>query len=732
MLRILHGDVMGVLKEMPSDSVHCCVTSPPYWGLRDYGVDGQIGLESSVQEHMNVLVEVFREVRRVLRPDGTCWLNYGDAYAGSATGMTRPPEPGFSSRKAGENGRSKTGEENQHRRPDNHGLKPKDLLLLPARLALALQDDGWWVRSEVIWCLSGGTRLYARTQKGEAPHYLKDLVRLDPSTVHLWNGERWTQVLGWSETPRPDVAFEIVLRSGETIGCTAGHQWPTKRGLVRTEDLVVGDILGSCTLPEPEAVANPTHLPDSLGWLVGLYIAEGSMSGDTIQIAGHIREDARFLRLRDVARAYGATYRLHQTSDHGCTVNLNGPVLAGILSAYVAGRTARDKHLHPRCWVRGNNFLREVLQGYLDGDGHFDQKNDRWMVRLCRNDGLVADLRSICARLGVSIRIKRVKHSMGGRLFPGYRGQIRLSPAAGVNSKSDFEVISIRAGRGRKFWDVGVADSPHLFALASGVLTHNSKPNPMPESCRDRPTSAHEKVFLLAKSARYFYDVEAVRTPGPAYGGQRGTFSRSAGKVTQNIVPGHRAAQHRPGREDRVSAGSNLRNVWTIPTQPYPESHFATYPERLVEPCVKSGTSEKGCCPRCGSPWKRVVAKGDPDLEHQKACGGDQNGEYSGKATKDYASARAEDPSAVKARILAGMVQKTTVGWNPTCSCPEHEPVPCTVLDPFCGSGTTGLVALREGRRFIGIELNGDYIPMAYRRIFKGLAKAGIDPLNYI
>jgi hypothetical protein len=75
---------------------------------------------------------------------------------------------------------------------------------------------------------------------------------------------------------------------------------------------------------------------------------------------------------------------------------------------------------------------------------------------------------------------------------------------------------------------------------------------------------------------------------------------------------------------------------------------------------------------------------------------------------------------------------RTTVGWNPTCSCPEHEPVPCTVLDPFCGSGTTGLVALREGRRFIGIELNGDYIPMAYRRIFKGLAKAGIDPLNYI
>lgn len=139
------GDALAVLQTMPATSVHCCVTSPPYFALRDYGVEGQIGLESSLDEFLHRLVEVFREVRRVLRDDGTLWLNIGDSFAGGGRGGggSFMRERGDSSwrMQASVNGWSKPPE----------GLKPKDLMMVPARLALALQADGWWLRSEIVW-----------------------------------------------------------------------------------------------------------------------------------------------------------------------------------------------------------------------------------------------------------------------------------------------------------------------------------------------------------------------------------------------------------------------------------------------------------------------------------------------------------------------------------------------------------------------------------------------------
>jgi DNA modification methylase len=144
---ILNGDVIACLRSLPDACVQCVVTSPPYWGLRDYGVEGQIGLEPTPEEHVEKMVEVFREVKRVLRDDGTLWLNYGDCYAGSTTGADRPPEPGHTHE---DSGRVKTGQENKHRRPDA-GLKPKDLVGMPWRIAFALQADGWYLRSDIIW-----------------------------------------------------------------------------------------------------------------------------------------------------------------------------------------------------------------------------------------------------------------------------------------------------------------------------------------------------------------------------------------------------------------------------------------------------------------------------------------------------------------------------------------------------------------------------------------------------
>jgi len=136
------GDAKDTLASLPAESVQTCVTSPPYWGLRDYGEDGQLGLEETPEEYVQKLVEVFREVRRVLREDGTVWLNIGDSYANS-TGSG--PQGSTGDRAT----RTYTASEATPKMGQN--LKEKDLTMIPSRVAMALQEDGWWVRSRIVW-----------------------------------------------------------------------------------------------------------------------------------------------------------------------------------------------------------------------------------------------------------------------------------------------------------------------------------------------------------------------------------------------------------------------------------------------------------------------------------------------------------------------------------------------------------------------------------------------------
>jgi DNA modification methylase len=140
---ILQGDVLTVLRTLPSDHFGCIITSPPYWGLRDYGADGQIGLEPTIGEHLAKMVEVMEECRRVLHPAGTCWVNYGDCYATTPNG-----------RSADATKAAATDDRTYRDKPFSTiggVLKPKDLCMLPARLAIAMQEAGWWVRSDITW-----------------------------------------------------------------------------------------------------------------------------------------------------------------------------------------------------------------------------------------------------------------------------------------------------------------------------------------------------------------------------------------------------------------------------------------------------------------------------------------------------------------------------------------------------------------------------------------------------
>ena len=506
-VRIMVGDVLDKLAELPDESVHCVITSPPYWGLRDYGnadweggdvdcdhkrsqgdisssnvahnhntnhaqepwpnsICGRcgatkqekgIGLEPTFDEHVETLVRVFREVWRVLRKDGTLWLNYGDAYCGGGRG-------GGGQKQDSNVGSVKVPS------PIPSGLKPKDLMMMPARVAIALQQP-----------------------------FLK------------------------------------------CCGC------------------------------------------------------------------GHVAHEMKW------------------------------------------GRFPDGRMICPVC---------------IESKGTTIERNGWWVRK--------------------------------------------------------------------------------------GIIWHKS--NTMPESATDRPTSAHEFLFQMSKSARYYYDRVAVRTesqpdsdarldraikgyapPRPGIFDEKPQMARPNKRKSipsswatadgyQNQDPRYpkrdKKSGHGPQHEgfnDRWNsspqqAGANLRDVWKFPTSSFADAHFATFPPALVETPIKAGTSEKGCCSVCGAPWVRTIEKSD--APHDPASNDSK--------FKDEPKAKAQRLN-ILSKTCRDRGEKyissvTTTGWEPTC---EHdgEPVPCTVLDPFGGSGTAGLVADRLNRDAILIELNPEYAEMARKRI---------------
>jgi len=254
-------------------------------------------------------------------------------------------------------------------------------------------------------------------------------------------------------------------------------------------------------------------------------------------------------------------------------------------------------------------------------------------------------------------------------------------------------------------WALAFALRADGWWLRSDIIWN--KPNPMPESVTDRPTKAHEYMFLLTKSAKYFYDADAVKEPQVTRLDDKAhhAFGTPGGKVDQ--TPG-KTRKESGKKWDNKGNGRNKRTVWTIPTKPFSGAHFAVFPPDLIEPCILAGTSEKGCCVECGSPWERVVEKSGITYDGTRS----DKSVYTGVAyTNPQSNVRGP------ARNLCGSESKT-IDWQPTCKCYGHhlkplhlDPVkPCTVLDPFFGSGTTAIVAHKHGRKFIGIELSKPYL----------------------
>jgi DNA modification methylase len=593
-VRILTGDCRQRLAELPADSVQCVVTSPPYFGLRDYGtaqwdggdvecdhrigrvmgnankgavrdvldgdrtqckcgavrIDSQIGLEPTLAAYISTLVDVFREVRRVLRPDGTCWLNLGDSYATTPTG-SYGSKSGLNGAQTSEKYKQTIRE--QYTKRTNtvvDGLKPKDLMMVPARVAIALQEP--WER-HVIDTIADRA-------------WMAGLV--DGEGCFTVQAVRVKGCINESHSVRLQVRMADVEAVERIVAITGFNQ-------------VTYD-----------------QLPPS-------YALNGQRAAQQWKISGD--------RMADIA---ADLYPYLTVKRKQCLVAWN------------------LQHLRDG---------QDVGKGKPVGEANMEKR--------------------------------RALHEVMRRL----------------NAREHVDIPS---------WckEPTVETEPGWYVRSSIIW---AKKNCMPESVTDRPTSSHEHIFLLTKQSRYYYDAEAVResaySPPSAF--------RNGTKYVDHVADmdsNHSEARGRVIKGEFDASGRNQRNVWHLATEPFPEAHFATFPSEIPRRCIKAGTSEKGACAACGAPWVRVV---EPQGEYAEAL--KQPSWASGRL------ARGNDKPAGYPRIAK---DTTTTGWQPQCSC-DAGVVPCVVLDPFLGSGTTLLVADQLGRDGIGVELSPEYARMAEKRI---------------
>lgn len=256
---------------------------------------------------------------------------------------------------------------------------------------------------------------------------------------------------------------------------------------------------------------------------------------------------------------------------------------------------------------------------------------------------------------------------------------------------------------------LGIALQEDGWWVRSDVIW--SKPNPMPESIEDRPTQAHEHLFMLTKARRYFYDHVPIRERSPEREQRRAAGSSPVRLPTPRDVEklnnGHNRTGY-AGQRGEVphGTGRNRRNVWEIATVPFADAHFATFPTKLVEPCVLAGSAPK-VCGICGAPRRRLT-------ERAVVSG-------SRRHSPEVPNVSGENGrNGVDSSTFGEYQEVRTVGWEPTCV-HDDDAGRAVVLDPFAGSGTVGVVCAWFGRDFIGIELNPEYAEMARRRIeFEG------------
>ena len=567
---------------------------------------GQLGLEPTPDLYVQHIIAVFREVRRVLRDDGTLWLNMGDCYAGAKVGNTLPE--GFQGERVGRPNRVNT---RSFSKQVPAGLKTKDLIGMPWRVAFALQADGWWLRSDIIWA---------------------------------------------KPNPMPESVTDRPTRSHEYIFLlTRKARYFYDADAVR----------------EDHAESSEARLAQKSFWT--------QKGGDKDYSRGTNPNRSARQALENLARR-GLTGRNKRTVWEITTQPF--PSFATAEADYVDGN-GRAYIASPDCLMHGHLAGRRLRRRARHGVQPSHRKN--------HSQG--TDDRPV-SELGGALSSKSSMPS-------GTNGEESIPPRTPENRSASRMPFQSQM----HFGDVPISDG----GMNRRTNRNEDQAKPPPGnldsvSRADSPTAKlHSKEIRRTPSATGEDDKHGAETR--FHTGDRLPFDDQSGEDDSD----NREKSQTPG--SRLDIGIDpLEEICLCSLSTY--SHFATFPEKLVEPCIKAGTPEKGACSVCGSPWERVVeAKPNPS----KADFDPDSREWANTHQ------RTSNPQSSKSlhRNPGGVYREsTTTGFRPTC---DHnaEVEPATVLDPFCGSGTAGVVAIGLGRRFLGIDIKAEYLAMAERRLQK-------------
>jgi hypothetical protein len=611
---------------------------------------GTFGLEPTPELYLEHSVLIFREVKRVLRKDGTLWLNLGDSYASHPSGD-------FGSG-------SHPGDGGAYRALKPYstivgGLKPGDLCGIPWRVALALQADGWFLRRDNIWFKNNPM----------------------PESVRGWT---------WEQHRVRRSVHEKMCKL-QTTECNDENRATDLRDVPRRED-------GGSEIKIPSKLEGNSDRP-----------CEGksaSSEGATPSLQSFSKGQGKAKNLHPVGEGEVNSPQNLQT----IPTDREGKGVSSTAGSQASTRSAANR--------KAEGISSSILE---DTQGTDDGSETRGATQGMDELRESPDYKSMATH-------------------PKFKQEeVLLVPKKNEegNNRSCNPIIEGRTTRGEQrgpsvpilqLDKTGQDADPLVNCPGCDKCTHNG--GLILRKGNWRCTTAHEYVFQFSKSDSYFCDGEAGR--------ERSTYvpRRSVTAVSRKGT-GRRDTDRQVGDLGRTG-NRNRRSVWQIPTAPYRDAHFATFPTNLVRPIIAAATSPK-CCAACGAPYAPVIERGPARREQQLACGSNHNGEYHGEAIKDFAGTRAENASEVKARILAGMVEKRVIGYRASCTCPgldgdapgsvcaddDNWPTNlCVVLDPFGGSGTVAQVANELGRAAIIIELQANYIPMIHKRcsVTQGLA----------
>ena len=355
----------------------------------------------------------------------------------------------------------------------------------------------------MVKCLGGTTEIWCKNQKDEIfKSSLKDLYKhTDIKTVRVFNGTDWVYIDSITKSKK-DLGLIIRLYNGNYISCTPEHKFFINGKEIEAKNLKEGMILDGTKIDIFEKEAS--YLSDNLAWFIGYFIANGSYSRSKIQISTNQNKGFVLGKIQELCKEYNAKYFVFdEPNTLKREIVVSSPILRGALEDFVAGELAYGKHLSKKAYNTNKHFLRNILQGYLDGDGHSRDDNGAYSVGFTRkNVSLKDDLISICNILGFHSHIKKGKSECNGQLFATWRGSIYLREIDKRVFKSDFEIKEIRERHGVfDFYDLSLKDPSHRFALSDGTLTHNCNPVPAHSThhCSDL-----EYIVLIRDKGTYF------------------------------------------------------------------------------------------------------------------------------------------------------------------------------------------------------------------------------------